>query len=348
MRATQDQSPTPRGRRRPKAGAAALAVLAALAVVAAACSSGTSTSSSTTTTSTGSTSTTSTTSSTPTPASLLPTSIRTSGTITNCSPENNPPLIFLDTNQNLTGIDYDLATALEKQLKVKFNWISTKFPAIIPGLQSGKCTTSLSIVSDTPARETTISFVDYIVDGVTFIGPYGNPTHITTPADFCGKSLGATQGAIEAKFISDLSTKYCTSQGKPAITPSLYGTAATVLLALDSGRVSADVHPGAASEYIAKTTGGKKYQILMPGNLYLADYEGIGIAKGQTQLANALVAALRALEADGTYASILKKYGLTRMALTPQQLTVNAATTQPLTAAQKKIYVGTSPYITAT
>lgn len=278
-------------------------------------------------------------------ASLLPASIRSAGVITNGSPQNNPPLIFLNASQQLTGIDFALAKALQKELGVKFNFVNTPFPAIIPGLESGHITTSLSVLSDTPTREQTVSFVDYVLDGVTFIGAYGNPQHIKSPAGFCGQSLGATQGAIEAKFISDLSTKYCTSKGKPAITPALYSTAADVLLALDSGRVVADVHPGAASQYIAKTSG-KKYQLLLPGKLYLANYGGIGVAKGETQLAHALVVALRALQANGTYGKILKKYGLSRMALTRQQITVNAATTTPLTAAQKKIYLGSSPYIT--
>lgn len=322
-------------------------MVAALAVAAAACGSSTSPSSSgaaSTTTTGGSSSSTT----TPSPASLLPSSIKSAGTITNGTPENNPPLIFLTSSQALTGIDYDMAQALGKELGVTFKFQNIPFPGLIPALTSGRIDTSLSILSDTPQRQQTISFVDYLVDGVTLLGKYGNPQHISSPADLCGKAVGATQGAIEAQFIKDLSKQYCTSSGKSAITASLYSSAADVLLALDSGRVVADIHPGAASEYIAKTAGGgTKYQILLPNQLFLPNYGGIGIAKGQTQLAAALVAALRALQANGTYGQILAKYGMSRMALTPQQITVNTATTVPLTAAQKKIYLGSSPYITA-
>ena len=318
---------------------ATLAVLASVVVAAAACgstSSSKSTPASTKSTSSGSL------------ASLLPPSIRSAGTITNGTPENNPPLIFLTGSQALTGIDYDLAQAMGKELGGKFTFQNIPFPGLIPALQSGRIDASLSILSDTPQRENTISFVDYIVDGVTLLGAYGNPQHISTLSDLCGKTVGATQGAIEAQFISNLSHEYCISKGKPAISAALYSSAADVLLALNSGRVVADIHPGAASQYIAKTaSGGKKYQLLFPGKLYLANYGGIGIPKSATRLGAALVAALRKLQANGTYGRILAHYGLSRMALTSQQIAVNTATKVPLTAAQKKIYIGASPYITA-
>lgn len=310
-----------------------------------ACSSSSSSSAASTTTSTSQTSTPQTSASL---ASLLPSNIRSSGVIRNGTPEANPPLIFLTTSNKLTGIDYALSTAVGKELGVKFQYTQIPFPGDIPAILSGRIDTSWGIFSDTPAREKEVTFVDYIVDGVTFLTQYGNPNHITALSDLCGKSVGATQGAIESAFITKLTSTYCTPAGKPAITPSLYSSAAASLLALSSGRVAAIVHPGAASQYIASTAGGgKKYQILFPGKLFLANYGGIGVAKGDTKLANALVAALRALVKNGTYGKILAKYGLSRMALSANQISINAASNMPLSTAQQKIYGTTSPYITA-
>lgn len=304
-----------------------------------------STSAASTTTSTGPTSTTQKSASL---ASLLPSNIRSSGVIKNGTPEANPPLIYLTTSNKLTGIDYALSTAVGKELGVKFQYNQIPFPGDIPAILSGRIDTSWGIFSDTPAREKEVTFVDYIIDGVTFLTQYGNPHHISTLSDLCGKSVGATQGAIESAFITKLTSTYCTPSGKPAITPSLYSSAAASLLALSSGRVAAIVHPGAASQYIASTAGGgKKYQILFPGKLFLANYGGIGVAKSDTKLANALVAALRALVKNGTYDKILAKYGLSRMALSANQISINAASTVPLSAAQQKIYGTSSPYITA-
>lgn len=268
--------------------------------------------------------------------------------IKNGTPEANPPLIFLTPSSSLTGLDYDLSNAVSQVLGVKFQYTQIPFPGDIPAILSGRIDTSWGIFSDTPPREKEVSFVDYIVDGVTFLTKYGNPDNINTLPDLCGKTIGATQGAIESAFITQLNTTYCTPGGKAPITPSLYSSAAASLLALNSGRLAAIVHPGAASQYIATTAGGgKTYQVLFPGKLFLANYGGIGVAKGNTALASALVAALRALQENGTYGKILAKYGLGRMALTADQISINAATTVPLTAAQQKIYGTSSPYITA-
>ena len=327
--------------RRPKR-VAILGGLAAATMLMAACSSTSSTTSTSTTTAP------STTTTSVSLSSLLPARIQSSGIIKNGTPEANPPLIFLTPNQSLTGIDYELSNAVGKELGVKFQYTQIPFPGDIPAILSGRIDTSWGIFSDTPQRESEVTFVDYIIDGVTFLTKYGNPENISTLSDLCGKSVGATQGAIESAFITQLTTSYCTPNGKPAITPSLYSSAAASLLALTSGRVAAIVHPGAASQYIASTAGGgKTYQILFPGQLFLANYGGIGVAKGDTQLANALVAALRALQANGTYGKILAKYGLSRMALTANQISLNAASHMPLTSAQQKIYGTSSPYITA-
>ena len=321
---------------------AILGGLAAAAILMAACSS-TSSTASTSTTGVSSTTTTSVSLS-----SLLPASIRSSGIIKNGTPEANPPLIFLTPNQSLTGIDYELSNAVGKELGVEFQYTQIPFAGDIPAILSKRIDTSWGIFSDTPQRESQVTFVDYIIDGVTFLTKYGNPDNISTLSDLCGKSVGATQGAIESAFITQLTTTYYTPNGKPAITPSLYSSAAASLLALTSGRVAAVVHPGAASQYIATTAGGgKTYQILFPGQLFLANYGGIGVAKGDTQLANALVAALRALQSNGTYGKILAKYGLSRMALSANQISVDAASKVPLTPAQQKIYGNSSPYITA-
>ena len=49
--------------------------------------------------------------------------------------------------------------------------------------------------------------------------------------------------------------------------------------------------------------------------------QGIGFAKNNTQLRDVVLGALRKLFADGTYASLLKKWGLERSAV--QAPTVN-------------------------
>ena len=280
--------------------------------------------------------------------SLLPSNIAKSGVIINGSPETNPPYMFL-TNGKLTSIDYDLGQAMAKELGVHIVWKDIpSFSGLIPALLSGKINMSLSILSDTPPREKEITFVDYALDGVAFLTTYANRNRLPVSTNnflwLCGVTAGSTTGAIEAAYLKHLSNE-CISAHKPPITLLTYPNPADELLSLQSGHTLVALHGGAASYYVSQTVnGGKAYRVL--GREFLASYEGIGLAKGETKLAHALSVALQDLIKNGTYAKILSKYGMSRLAIDVAQARMNTATSKvPLTASQKAIYGSSSPYI---
>jgi polar amino acid transport system substrate-binding protein len=57
-------------------------------------------------------------------------------------------------------------------------------------------------------------------------------------------------------------------------------------------------------------------------------YTGIVVLRGQSQLADALLAALKSLRSDGTYDAILDKWGVRTLAL--DEPGINLATARPL------------------
>ncbi len=84
--------------------------------------------------------------------------------------------------------------------------------------------------------------------------------------------------------------------------------------AVRSVKAAADVVDSAVAAYAAKTAGGGKIFDLVkdPANPagYNPVYTGIGVLKKDAELSKALLTALQALIADGTYDTILAKYDL--------------------------------------
>jgi polar amino acid transport system substrate-binding protein len=81
-----------------------------------------------------------------------------------------------------------------------------------------------------------------------------------------------------------------------------------------SGRAVADMNDFPVAAYAAKTLGGGG-QFEVVGQQIEAGPYGIGVLKDNTQLRDALQAALKAVIADGTYDQILQKWNVTQGAL---------------------------------
>ena len=163
---------------------------------------------------------------------------------------------------------------------------------------------------DTEARRQVATFIDYMyaVDGL--ITRPGNPDHLSVN-DLCGKTVSGSETSAEVVNLNALS-KLCTAAGKAAIdVVVLKGTPAQVE-AVKSGRVMAANVTKAVSAYTASQPGAGLEDV--PGVVLNADrqkqLDGIMLRKDESDLANAIEAAMNALIADGTYARILTKRGI--------------------------------------
>ena len=107
-------------------------------------------------------------------------------------------------------------------------------------------------------------------------------------------------------------SKLCTDGGKPAIdVVVLKGTPAQVE-AVKSGRVMAANVTKAVVVYTASQPGAgvEDVQGLVENADGRKQLDGIMLRKDQPELAKAMEAAMNALIADGTYARIMKKWGI--------------------------------------
>ena len=310
-------------------GKPALAALSLLSVVAlAACGSSNSSSSSASSSSAASTST-STTAAASSPsaganaavAALVPSALKSKGTLTVAEDASYAPDEFIGPDgHTVVGMDADLAKAVAAVMGLKANVVNATFATIIPGLTAGRFDMGASSFSDTPAREKSVNFVDYASVGESFYTKATGGTSIGSIADICGKTVSVESGTTELNDAKTQSSK-CTKAGKPAVTVLVFNTQTEANLAVSSGRAALGFADTPVAGYQVKQSGG---QFKIVGVPYATGPYGLAIPKGG--LDKAVLAALQQLVNNGTYKSILAKWGLSGIAISPSLIKINGAT----------------------
>lgn len=287
-------------RRRVVLAVAAALALATVALVLAACGSSSPSSSSTTSPS----------ASTASLHSLLPASIVTAGQIRCASDIPYMPWEgYVGTTTQPTGFDYELSQALGQALGIKVAFQETPFDSIILAIQGGKRDMVMSDMYDNADREKVLTFVDYALDGTSIMVLKGNPKGVTNLDSLAGQTVACESGTTQQALLQTLNktfTKKMTILALP--------NQPAALLAVKSGRAVGDLTDHSTAEYNAKTAGGGSlYEVVADPaapNGYAPQMVGIGILKSNTQLVTAIQKALQSLIDNGTYKTLIDKYGL--------------------------------------
>lgn len=254
-------------------------------------------------------------------AKLVPAALKSKGTLTVAADATYAPDEFIAPDgHTVVGMDADLAKAVGALMGLKVSVVNATFDTIIPGLSAGKYDMGASSFTDTKAREKVVDFVDYLVAGESFYTKAQGGTNISSIADICGKTVSVEKGTTEETDAGTQSKK-CQSAGKPAVSVLSFSDQNQANLAVSSGRAQlgfADTPP--ASYQVKKSNGLFK---LVGASYANAPY---GLAVPKNGLAKAVKAALLILMQNGTYASILKKWGLEKGAISSSQVKIDGAT----------------------
>ncbi|MGN6332989.1 MAG: transporter substrate-binding domain-containing protein, partial [Motilibacteraceae bacterium] len=108
-------------------------------------------------------------------------------------------------------------------------------------------------------------------------------------------------------------SKKCTDAGKPAITVDQYAGQDQATASIVSGKDAAGLADSPVMAYAVKQTDG---QLELLGDVYDAAPYGYVVKKDQTEFAQAIADAVKALIADGTYQKVLEKWGVQAGAIT--------------------------------
>ena len=257
----------------------------------------------------------------PSIASQVPADIKSSGELSVAADATYAPDEYIGSDgKTVIGMDADLAKAIAQLMGLKATVTNQPFDSIIPGLDAGKYDLGMSSFTDTKDREKTVDFVTYATAGESFfVNADGGPT-INSIDDICGLKIGAEKGTTEADDATAQSKK-CTDAGKPAVSVSTFPDENGVNLALSSGRVDAGFADTPVADYAVKQSDGK-FKLSPAPSIANAPY-GIAMAK-DSGLQQPVLAAVKALMADGTYKQILDYWGVQSIAISNP--TINGAT----------------------
>jgi polar amino acid transport system substrate-binding protein len=232
----------------------------------------------------------------------------TPGVLTVGSDTTNPPLEYADPATHTTwGFDVDLITALAQRLGLKVNLLTSKYETLINELADGRYDAVISGMSITPDRQQQANFIPYLNAGESLMVQAGNPQHITGLANLCGKAVGVQSGTIEQLDIQAASSA-CAESGKPAIAITSLPDEDPVVQLLAQQKVVTTFQDSPVTDYYIKQHPG---QFAVGGSLIKADLDGIAVGKDNPSLFNALQTAFRAMQADGSYHSLIEKWGMT-------------------------------------
>jgi polar amino acid transport system substrate-binding protein len=240
-------------------------------------------------------------------AAKVPDAIKSDGKVLIGTDASYAPNEFLDADgKTVVGWDVDLFNAVAAKLGLKTEWQSATFDAIIPGVQSGKYEMGISSFTINDERKQQVNMVSYFSAGTQWGTKTGNPTGIQ-PDNACGKKVAVQTNTVQDTEDLPKRDEACTAAGNPAITVDRYQRQDQATAAVVSGKDDAMLADSPVLAYAVKQTNG---QLELLGDIYDAAPYGYVIEKDQTEFAQAVADAVQALITDGTYKTILDKWGV--------------------------------------
>ena len=218
----------------------------------------------------------------------------TAGKLTMSTNAAFPPYEMTTDSGDFEGIDIEVAGAIAEKLGLELQVDDMDFDAALLAAQNGKSDIVMAGVTVTDERLKVMDFSDTYAEGIqSIIVP--EDSDIATADDLSGKAIGTQRGTT--------GYLYCTDDfGEENVIA--YDDGLTAVQALNNGQVDAVVIDNApAQEFVAANPGLK-----ILDTAYAQEDYAIGVAKGNTQLLDAINGALEELQADGTLQAIVDKY----------------------------------------
>lgn len=240
----------------------------------------------------------------------LPKSILDAGEIVAVNSGSFPPYEIVTDSHTMTGASADLLTAFGELwgIKVRFETVNG-FAGILSGIKSGRYQMASGASGDFPEREAVNDFVDYVREYVVFAVQVGNPKGIKSLADACGSKV-AVMSAGSAERVIKQQAEICAKDGKPALEVQSYPDQPTAILAVRSKRADAFFSSQAPLTYFVRQSNG---QLELAGtgqsNGFDMLYQGTIVPK-DSALTQVVYQSYKKLFDNGTYATIMKKWGL--------------------------------------
>jgi len=216
-----------------------------------------------------------------------------------------PPYNYVTDTGESAGFDTELMQAISAELGRDLQIKDVRFGDLIPAVNNDAFDVIASTLYIKPERAELVDYIPYMKTGVSIAVSKTSGHTFTTPAALCGYRVASIKGAAWITELNKLAETSC--QNNP-IQVIEYDTSPAASDAVIAGDADAQLEDSAALK-IASIVRGGALKITSTENLYPV-VVGLGVKKGNAALKATIETALEALKANGSYASLLKKYNL--------------------------------------
>ncbi len=205
-----------------------------------------------------------------------------------------PPYEFVDENNNVAGIDAEIAAAVAEKLGMELEIKDMAFESLITAVSSGTVDVVLAGMTVTPERQESVNFSDSYATGIQVV-IVKEDSEIASIDDLEGKKIGVQSGTTGDIYCAD-------DYGEEAV--ARYDNGALAVAALQNGQVDCVVIDNEPAKAFVAANEGLK----ILDTEYITENYAAAIAKDNTELLEKFNSALAELKADGTLDSIIAKY----------------------------------------
>ena len=210
-----------------------------------------------------------------------------------------PPYEMTTDDGGFEGIDVEMATEIANRLGLELQIDDMDFDYALQAVQQGKSDIAMAGITVNKDRLVNMDFSNTYANGVQVV-IVPEDSDIATVDDLQGKMIGVQRGTTGDSYCSAAPEEG--GFGEDHVTQ--YDNGMTAVQALINGQVDAVVIDNAPAEELVKANEGLK----ILDTAYTDEDYAIAVAKGNTQLLDAINSILAEMEADGTTQAIIDKY----------------------------------------
>lgn len=210
-----------------------------------------------------------------------------------------PPYEMVDENNNIIGIDAEIAAAVAEKMGMKLEIKDMAFDSLITAVSSGAVDVVLAGMTVTEERKESVNFSDSYATGIQVV-IVTEGSAIASIDDLDGKKIGVQSGTTGDIYCSDSVENG--GYGEEAV--SRYDNGALAVQALLNGQVDCVVIDNEPAKAFVQANEGLK---ILETEFAVEDYAA-AFAKENTELLDKFNTALAELKADGTIDTIVGKY----------------------------------------
>lgn len=234
-------------------------------------------------------------------------SIKKAGKIIMATNAEFPPYEYRSNNE-VVGIDVDIAKAIAEELGVELEIQDIEFDTVITSVKNGKVAMGLAGITVTPERAEEVAFsVSYATSTQYII--VKNDVTVNTVADLAGMKIGVQLGTTGDFVVSDEINGYYDDDGNKTADGALENTGATVVqyanaslaaAAMSAGKIDAVVVDKLPAELISSNYSGfKTVKFLYADGSDTEESYAICVAKGNDSLLEVINKVLADLKNNG-------------------------------------------------